>query len=117
MLLPSLPLKFRKRPARPTPRKATTTGVLVVSVVSLPGSGGYVWTFDTPIVSTEMQPFGYIVNGSEPGEAGEHEGNSISLYYGFDDAGVPWQIVGTPTGIVFEGGKTIEPGQSGITTG
>jgi hypothetical protein len=110
------PTQFRKhRGSKKSNVPAPPTGVLVVSVVAIPGGGGYVWTFDTPIVSTEMQPFGYIVSGSEPGEAGEHEGNSISLYYGFDDVGVPWQIVGTPDGIVFEDGKTIEPGQSGVT--
>jgi hypothetical protein len=91
------------------------TGVLVVSVVSLHSGSGYTWTFDTPIESVAMQAFGYFINGSDPGESDPPVGNSVNLYYGFDDVGVPWEIVGVPDGIVFEGGKTIEPGQSGVT--
>jgi hypothetical protein len=106
----------RKR--RGTPATPTTTGVLVVSVVSLHNGNGYRWTFDTNIESlTTPTPSGYQINGGDPGDSDAPVGNSVNLYFGIDDPGLPWEIVGTPDGIVFEGGKTIEPGQSGVTSG
>jgi hypothetical protein len=94
------------------------TGVHVVSVVSLHDGSGYQWTFDTDIESaTTSQAIGYDVDGGDPGDAGGPGSNYRNLYYGFDDVGLPWSIVGTPTDIVFVGGLLILPGQSGVTSG
>jgi hypothetical protein len=112
------PKRRVRRKRRGTPTTPTTTGVLVVSVVSLHNGNGYRWTFDTNIESlTTPTPAGYQINGGDPGDSDAPVGNAVNLYFGIDDAGLPWAIVGTPDGIVFEGGKTIEPGQSGITAG
>ena len=116
-LVPAKPRVRRKRrpisPAMPAP-----PGVRVVSVVSLHDGSGYQWTFDTDIESaTTSQAIGYDVNGGDPGDAGGPGSNYRNLYYGFDDVGLPWSIVGTPTDIVFVGGLLILPGQSGVTSG
>jgi hypothetical protein len=115
ILVPPTPF-IRKR--KPAPVPAPATGVLVVSVVSLHNGNGYRWTFDTNIESiTTSTPAGYQINGGDPGDSDAPVGNSVNLYFGTDEVGLPWEIVGTPTDIVFEGGKTIEPGQSGVTSG
>jgi hypothetical protein len=114
------PPKFRKRrePLTKASSKTSPSGVRVVSVVSLHDGSGYQWTFDTDIESaTTSQAIGYDVDGGDPGDAGGPGSNYRNLYYGFDDVGLPWSIVGTPTDIVFVGGLLILPGQSGITSG
>jgi hypothetical protein len=73
---------------------------------------------DTGIESvTPTMANGYDVDGNDPGDAADPGSNYRDIYYGSDDVGLPWSIVGTPTDITFAGGLSIAPGQSGMTGG
>ena len=109
-------IKTKKKGA-PTP-PPPLTGVRVLSVVSLHDGSGYRWTFDTPIVSAvSASGAGYQVIGYDPGDSADPGPNYRDMYYGFDDVGLAWAIVGEPTDITFADGLTIAPGQSGVTEG
>jgi len=119
MITPTAP-KFRKHRREPKYQRRVPTpppiGVRVLSVVSLHDGSGYRWTFDTPIESVvSASGVGYQVLGYDPGDSVEPGPNYRDMFYGFDDVGFEWAIVGEPTDITFVGGLTIEPGQSGVT--
>jgi len=110
-------VRRKRRSAQGTPTPPVT-GVRVLSVVSLHDGSGYRWTFDTPIVSAvSASCVGYQVLNSDPGDSAEPGSNYRDMFYGFDDVGFEWAIVGSPTDIMFADGLTIAPGQSGVTEG